>query len=111
MVKSLWVGVGKRWDRTKENGDHRTVVLERWAKEKGVRQEEWLRSSSQRIRKTRPVSRKWDHRGGARAVQGKESGYQFWVLQKSRFSVSDNKEIVPDFEKTINCMGGGSMTQ
>ena len=57
------------------------------------------------------MSRKWDHRGGARAVQGEESGYQFWVLQKSRFIGSDNKEIVPVFEKTINCMEGGSMTQ
>lgn len=33
------------------------------------------------------------------------------VAAKSRFIGSDDKEITPDFEKTLNCMGGGSMTQ
>lgn len=57
------------------------------------------------------MSRKWDHGGGVRAVQGEQSGYYSQVLQKSRSTGSDDKEIVPDFEKTLNCMEGRSVTQ
>ena len=33
------------------------------------------------------------------------------MAAKSSLISSNDKDIVDDFEKTLNCMGGGSMTQ